>query len=212
MDELTIKLVIVLIPGAIATLVFGKLVLHKEWSSFRFILNSILFGIVAYIFLQLIVNLLNFLGIEIHELTVWKNLIDASLIPYNEVVLASFVSIAIAFFTSLIENRKVINRIANFFGISAKYGDENLYSMFLNSKDVQFIYLRDIQNKLTYHGWVKSFSETDNISEIRLADVAVYNYSDSEFLYEVNEVYLSLNKQQIIIETVKLNEDGKKTS
>ncbi|MEP4780542.1 MAG: hypothetical protein ABJZ18_06185 [Algibacter sp.] len=125
------------------------------------------------------------------ELTIWNNLNNASSIPYKEVGFASIFSIVISFIASLIENRKVINRIAGFFGISAKYGDENLYSMFLNSKDVEFIYLRDIKNQLTYHGWVKSFSETENISEIRLCDVAVYNYSDSELLYEVEEVYLS---------------------
>ena len=49
MSELTIKLIIILIPGAIATLIFGKLILHKEWSSFRFVLYSILFGIVSYV-------------------------------------------------------------------------------------------------------------------------------------------------------------------
>lgn len=65
---------------------------------------------------------------------------------------------------------------------------------------------------MTYHGWVKSFSENDNVSEIRLADVAVYNYSDSEFLYEVDEIYLSLNKHEIIIEIAKLEENGKEIS
>ncbi|MEP3229365.1 MAG: hypothetical protein ABJN84_01335 [Flavobacteriaceae bacterium] len=192
MSELTIKLIIILIPGAIATLIFGKLILHKEWSSFRFVLYSILFGIISYLLLQLTINLINLCVCnDLSELTIWNNLNNASSIPYKEVGFASIFSIVISFIASLIENRKVINRIAGFFGISAKYGDENLYSMFLNSKDVEFIYLRDIKNQLTYHGWVKSFSETENISEIRLCDVAVYNYSDSELLYEVEEVYLS---------------------
>jgi len=47
MSELTIKLIIILIPGAIATLIFGKLVLHKEWNNFKFVLYSILFGVVS---------------------------------------------------------------------------------------------------------------------------------------------------------------------
>ncbi|MDT0687151.1 hypothetical protein [Autumnicola psychrophila] len=213
MSELTIKLIIILIPGAIATLIFGKLILHKEWSSFRFVLYSIIFGILSYLFLQLIINGLNlFSCIELSDLTIWKNLNNASLIPYQEVGFATTISIIVAFFSSMIENRKIINRVAGFFGISAKYGDENLYSMFLNSKNVQFVYLRDIKNQLTYHGWVKSFSENETVSEIRLADVAVYNYSDSKFLYEVGEVYLSLNKQEIIIEIAKLEENGQETS
>ena len=209
MSELTIKLIIILIPGAIATLIFGKLILHKEWSSFRFVLYSILFGIVSYLTLQLIINGINLCKCnDLPELTIWSNLNDASSIPYKEVILASIISIILAFIATMIENRKVINRVAGFLGISGKFGDENLFSMFLNSKEIEYIYLRDIKNQLTYHGWVKSFSENDNISEIRLCDVAVYNYSDSEFLYEVGEIYLSLNKQEIIIELANIENDG----
>ena len=212
MSELTIKLIIILIPGAIATLIFGKLILHKEWNNFRFVLYSILFGITSYLILQLIINGINIcICNDLPELTIWSNLNKASSIPYKEVGFTSMISIIIAFIASMIENRKVINKIAGFLGISGKYGDENLYSMFLNSKNVEFIYLRDIKNKLTYHGWVKSFSENDSISEIRLCDVAVYNYTDSEFLYEVEEVYLSLNKQEIIIELAKTKENGEET-
>lgn len=144
MSELTIKLIIILIPGAIATLIFGKLILHKEWNSFRFVLYSILFGIISYFFLQLVINGLNLLPyINLSDLTIWSNLNNSSLIPYQEVGFAAIISIIFAFLASMIENRKIINRVAGFFGISAKYGDENLYSMFLNSKNVQFVYLRD---------------------------------------------------------------------
>lgn len=153
MSELTLKLIIILIPGAIATLIFGKLILHKDWSSFRFVLYSILFGIVCYLLLQLIINGLNLIICrDLPELTIWSNLSNAYYIPYKEVGFASIFSIAIAFVASMIENRKVINKLAGFLGVSGKYGDENLYSMFLNSKDIEFIYLRDIKNKLTYHG------------------------------------------------------------
>ncbi|MBI6121355.1 hypothetical protein [Salegentibacter maritimus] len=208
MSELTIKLIIILIPGVLSTLTFGKLILHKEWSSFRFTLYSVLFGIITYLILQIIINLLNLISIfDIANLTIWDNLNDATSIPYREVIWASIISILVAFIAAKIENNKIINKLANQLGISGKYGDENLYSMFLNSKEVEFIYLRDIKNQLTYHGWVKSFSENDNISEIRLSDVAVYNYGDSELLYEIAEVYLSLKKEEIIIELANLKED-----
>lgn len=213
MSELTIKLIIILIPGAIATLIFGKLIFHREWNSFRFVLYSILFGIVSYIILQLIINGINIcISNDLPELTIWNNLNDASSIPYKEVGFTSLISIVISFIASMIENRKIINKVAGFFGVSEKYGDENLYSNFLSSKSVDFIYLRDIKNQLTYHGWVKSFSENDNISEITLCDVAVYNYTDSEFLYDVEEVYLSLNKQEIIIELAKKIHNGEEES
>ncbi|MEI6864450.1 hypothetical protein [Flavicella sp.] len=70
------------------------------------------------------------------ELTIWSNLNDASSIPYKEVIFASIISIILAFIATMIENRKVINRVAGFLGISGKFGDENLFSMSLNSKEV----------------------------------------------------------------------------
>lgn len=210
-SELTIKLIIILIPGAIATLIFGNLILHKAWNNFRFILYSILFGITSYFVLQLGINFVNLCNnCSISDLTVWNNLSDTSAIPYSEVGFASIIAIIVAFTASMIQNRKLIYNIAGILGVSRKYGEENLFSNFLSNKEVDYIYLRDIKNQLTYHGWVKSFSENELLSEILLSDVAIYNYSDSQYLYEINEVFLSLNKHEIIIETAKPLIHGKK--
>ncbi|MCU0370364.1 MAG: hypothetical protein MUC31_03025 [Bacteroidales bacterium] len=206
MTALTIKLIIILIPGAIATIVFGKLILHKEWSNFKFILYSILFGIFSFLALQLLIEVLNCLfELKISSLTIWENLTNENSIPYEEVLFSSIISILLALLASFLENRKWINVLAKRLSVSKKYGEENLFSRFLNDPKTEFVYLRDVKNNLTYHGWVKSFSENETISEIRLADVSVYSYSESEELYEVEEVYLSLNKTDIIIEKAIVN-------
>lgn len=201
MTALTLKLIIIFIPGAIATIIFGKLILHKEWSNFKFILFSVLFGVFSYLILQLIISLFNLcLSRNISDLTLWSTLSDAKAIPYFEVLFSSIISIILAFFISYIENNKWIYNFAKRLKISNKYGDENLYSRFLNDSSTEYIYLRDIKNNLTYYGWVKSFSESSQVTEIRLAEVSVYSYSDSDLFYEIDEVYLSLNKSEIIIE------------
>lgn len=58
---------------------------------------------------------------------------------------------------------------------------------------------------MTYLGYVKSFCETETISEIVLADVSIYTCESSEFLYEIEEIYLSFPKTEIIIEKAKNN-------
>jgi hypothetical protein len=210
MSELTLKLIIILIPGAISTIIYGKLILHKDWSSFKFVLYSILFGTFSYFILQLIINISNqCLCFEIPDLSLWESITDSSNIPYLEVLFSSFISIITPFFVAYIQNRKVINYIGQRLGISNKYGEENLFSMFLNEKEVEWIYLRDIKNNLTYHGWVKSFSESETISEIRLCDVTVYEYKSSDELYEVKEIYLSLNKHEIKIELANIIDSEK---
>lgn len=201
MSELTVKLIILLLPGAISTLIFGKLILHKEWDSFKFVLYSILFGAFSFLILQIILNLLNLVFDSfIESLTIWNTLTNSQEIPYAEIGYSTIISVVLAFVISRIENKKVISKIAKSLGISNKYGDENLFSRFLNSPNTDYVYVRDIKNNLTYHGWVKSFSESENVSEIRLCEVIVYTYINCEKIYEVPEVYLSFNKYDIIIE------------
>lgn len=95
----------------------------------------------------------------------------------------------------------MLNKFSNKFKISTKYGDENLYSHFLNANEIDDIYLRDIKNNLVYHGVVSFFSEKENFKEIVLNDVSVYRYEDSEHLYDIERVYLSLKTDDLVIES-----------
>ena len=63
-----------------------------------------------------------------------------------------------------------------------------------------YVYVRYIKHNLTYLGNVLSFSETDEFKELVLSNVSVYSYDKSELLYEVGEIYLSLSKDDLIIE------------
>ena len=108
-----------------------------------------------------------------------------------------------------IDHYKLINRFGKWIKLSNKYGDENLYSYFLNAKEVEEVYVRDVENKLTYHGFVNSFSETDEIKELVLLDVVVYDYETSQKLYSLDKIYLSKSKENLIIELpYKNNENG----
>lgn len=48
-SELTHKLIIILIPGAIATRIYQKVTIHEKWTSFIFVVNSIVFGGFSYL-------------------------------------------------------------------------------------------------------------------------------------------------------------------
>ena len=53
-------------------------------------------------------------------------------------------------------------------------------------------------------------SENNKFKEIVLEEVTVYNYPNSEKLYDVESIYLCFSKDNIIIESAKLKENGKK--
>lgn len=194
-SALALKLILILIPGGLATLILEKLTTYLKWEPFKFIINSILLGGLSYLLSDLVFYIFCAEDIKNFWLTFTSNNI-----PFWEIIRATGVSIVIGFFSAWIENNKMITRFARKFKIADKYGEENLYSYFLNSKEVTEVYVRDIPNDLTFHGIVDSFSENEQISEITLRKVKVYRYSDSAFLYDMPKVFLSRAKNAIFIE------------
>lgn len=195
-SELTLKLIIILIPGAIATRIYQKVTIHDKWTSFQFIANSILFGSFSYLITELFIDLIYK---DERLFTFWNDL-PGNEIPYDIVLKACGFSVLIGLTVSAIDHYKILNRFAKKIKITNKYGDENLYSYFLNASNVNEIYLRDIENNTTYHGIIESFSETENNCEIVLWDVAVYVDEPHSYDYEVDKVYISRLKSKVVIE------------
>lgn len=202
-SELTIKLIIILVPGAIASLIYERLTIHKKWTSFEFIVMSILFGGLSYILAQYAHNLLGFL--ETGALDEFWNNLPSKEIPFYAVSSALVSSIFIGLISSSIDHYKVANRIGKKILISNKYGDENLYSYFLNANNIKEVYFRDKAKGLTYHGEVESFSEADDFKELVLRDVKVYSYENSELFYEIDKLYIARSKDDITMEVPHIN-------
>lgn len=188
-SELAVKLIILLIPGALAALIVEKLAIHTKWNEFKFIIYAIIFGSLSYLVLGFFGSADNF----------WQNL-PAKEIPFDVVWKACIAGILIGFISVAIDTHKLISKLARKLKISNKYGDENLYSYFLGSKEVNEVYVRDKANNLTYWGFVDSYSETEEASEIVLRAVRVYDYETSDYLYDSDKVYLSRKKDEITIE------------
>lgn len=200
-SELTIKLILLLIPGAIASLIFEKLTLHRKWTAFKFIAHSVLFGGLSYLLAQWILNPSN----NDSSLTrFWQNLPSGE-IPFQAIKKAFIMSVLVGFVASGAEHYKIVNRVGKILRLTNKYGDENLYSYFLNAKNVSEVYVRDIKNNLTYHGMINSFAEKGELIELLLRDVGVYQYETSEFLYEIDKIYLSMSRADIVIELPFIN-------
>lgn len=195
-SELTLKLILLLIPGSLACIIYERLTIHKQWTSFKFITNAILFGAISYLIAGVLYNIC---GTDESFKSFWDNLPTKD-IPYNVILKSSLISIFVGLASTGIDHYKLINRFGKLIKLTNKYGDENLYSYFLNAEEVDEVYVRDIENKLTYHGFVNSFSETDEIKELVLLDVVVYDYDTSTKLYALDKIYLSKSKENLIIE------------
>jgi len=47
-SELTIRLIVLLLPGMIASLIIEKLTVHSKWEPFKFVIYSVILGMLSY--------------------------------------------------------------------------------------------------------------------------------------------------------------------
>lgn len=214
-STLTLKLIIILIPGAISTFLFDALTTHKEWTPFKFIINSILMGIIAYLLLQgtewlysHAYNIFSKNKMTSEPLHIWSSLSDSKSIPYEEVALGAIFGFLVGLAATALYFYKVLNKFSKWLRLSNKYGDENLYSYFLNAQGTRIVYVRNVKLNITYYGYVKAFSETENISELVMTDVSIYDYQATRKFYDVDQIYLSFAKTDVIIELANPKEEN----
>ena len=202
-SALTLKLILLLTPGALAAIIHKRLTIqHKKQSDFMFVIMAIMNGIFAYLILQILSivkvfthNIFNCCNKkEYYAIDTFKNISTNNAIPYSDIILASIISVLLGILITKLENDKTLFIIARKLKVSNKYGDENLYSHYLNSPKVGWVYVRDIGNSITYFGFIHSFSENNKFKEIVLEEVTVYNYPNSEKLYDVESIYLCFSK------------------
>jgi len=150
---------VILFPGLISTVIADKITVHsKNWDSFKYGIYSFVFGVFCYVIVQILSWLmtyiperLNILPLRAGTLAVWSIVTDnRARIDLREVFAA-------AFFGAFLVNYKIFHKFAQKLLISQKYGDENLYSYYLNAKEIDWVYVRDFERKLTYQGRVISF-------------------------------------------------------
>ncbi|MFN8308814.1 MAG: hypothetical protein U0T73_02520 [Chitinophagales bacterium] len=206
-SALTFKIIVLLTPGVLAAIIYRRLTIsHKPLPDFMFFISAIIQGLFSYMVLQMIIIIYHFFDTccfsDFHYPTLhfFRNSPMNDMIPYKEVFAASCIGITLGFAMSAFENSSILFRLARIFDVSKKYGDDNLFTRFLGLDEIEWIFVRDIKNGLTYKGWVRFHSENEDCKELVLYDVSVYNYKDSEKLYEINSIYLCLPIDSIIIE------------
>lgn len=202
---------VILFPGVIATLIADHLIVHtKPWGSFRYSLYSFVLGIISYIFLQLVVwpfaffdSQIDFLPDLAGDLDIWKFAISPTYkFEITEVIAATIISMLGSLLLSAAVNNKLFVKLAQDLKISSKYGDENLYSYYLNAQSIDWVYIRDKENNLTYQGRILAFSENENFQELVLHEVTVFGYADSEEYYSVPTMYITKPFGKFVIEQI----------
>lgn len=207
MSQFVVTLIVIMFPGIISAIVADKITNHSKWDAFKFGLYSLVLGILCYALLQALSLVFDFfvdegLSSRWNWLSIWGRASreDVGINQY-EVGLAVVLAVPVAFMASSCINYKIFNKLAGALKVSSKFGDENLFSYFMNGGDIDWVYIRDRNSQLTYEGQVMSFGENESCHEIVLANVKVYTYANSKLCYEVPYMYLCKPFGEIVIES-----------
>ncbi|MCR4457559.1 hypothetical protein [Pseudescherichia sp. L3] len=210
MNALTVSLVAIMIPGVIMALIYDTYTQHKPWDSFRYILMSVVFGIVTYltmqagiIIYQFINGLMDTKSIKWHLLSVWSiaNGQEKISISPLEILIGGIVSIPLGLVSVLISTKRKLHEFLLRKGISNKYGDDNVFIRsieLMNSID-GFCHLSLHDDGWLIHGKLFLYNENDKTQEVGLRDATVYLASDGTILYKTNLLYISREYGKIVM-------------
>jgi hypothetical protein len=179
--------------------IHSRYALKGEKTQFDLILNAFIFGVLSYAFLYIIYRYKGW-SLKLFELeTESKKLIQPEIFP--EIIEAVMIAIVCGVISVYIENYKLFTRLVQKIGATKMYGDEDVWDFVFNSpsRAVNFVHFRDFEQRATYAGFVEIFSETGQLREIVLGDVAVYDFEGTE-MYRVPRLYLARGRENIHIE------------
>ena len=124
----------------------------------------------------------------------------------EQIVKLTVIDIIIGVLSAFIYNKKFLYKIGKCLKITKQYGEEDVWSYINNSKEMEWVYVRNYKNGLSYSGYIQLFSDSNEKREVLLGNVSVFFTDTAELLYEMENVYLSLDNHDISIEFYKKEE------
>ena len=200
MDALTLKLLILFLPGFLCLFVIRSLASVKEDNNYQAAITALVLGLVSYLtywpFHKWLCS---------SDYTVFDSILGAD--KENKLDLfiiagCSIWSLILGVVASIFINRKIFHRVMHKLGVTNKFAERDVWSFVMNTEDknLEWIFLRDFENDQLYFGHVKAFSSTAAECELLLSDVKVYENSSGIFMYDVPVIYLSRDVKKIAIE------------
>lgn len=210
MNVFTVSIFYLMIPGVLMALIYDKYTQHQKWDSFRYILMSIVFGIVTYLSMQVIIsayqlvtNLSDTKSIKWFVLSIWSvaDQKDGVRISPIETLLGGFLAIPLGLIAVYLNKKRTIHNILVNRGISNKYGDDNVFFRSIEemteSNDFAFILI--LEDELTIHGHIRYYNESQETQELGLEQVTVYSSIDGTVKMKTNFLYLSKGFGEMMI-------------
>lgn len=228
-SELTLRLMLIFFPGIVCHLIVDPLTVHKDRQPFQVLLFAFVYGVLSYLIYAAILYggfyvSSSFLaatgGIKVpvdgssafqNPQVAFANFLLDPKRPLNltEIICATTIAIVLAFAITALHYQKSLFDFAHAIGATGKFGDPNVWSFAMNSKELRWVVVRDLQKDLMFQGYIRAFSDIDEkVAELLLVSVHVFRESTGQKLYETDTMYLARKPDDITIEFPAFDESS----
>ena len=195
-SELTIKLIILFLPGLISASLLQMFENgRKKLDNREFLILVVINSFISYLIPCL------FYGYN----TFFKSLMDTSvIIDYKEVLCSSTISVGLGIVETYFVNYCLLYKIAQWAKLTTKSGQDTVWDEFLDNEGKgisSFVYIRNYETNEIYCGSVANYSMSSNSQkEIILNNVYVYDLNNrNKILYHCEKLYVCLNNTENIL-------------
>lgn len=214
MNEFSITLLVLGLPGIVCLFLTHRLIGRPERSIIEIVFLVFVYSVLSYSLVDLsgiILNLLPCVNIENWVLTM---LLTATKPKAQTLLCAVVASIILAYLVSYTVRFSLVNKIGQKINATKRYGDEDVWHYFHNAPEDQkndgWVIVRDLKQGLAYHCYISTWSDSGMDRELVLSDVSVFVSDTGDYLYDTQHLYISRNKDDIVIEIPPPGVESKK--
>jgi len=210
MSEFTLKLLILAFPGIICYFSAQKLIGYKKKPALEVVLLIFCYSMFSYLISIFFFSMSGSLSLDIYlriltsTFSESSKVLEESMSIYCLIIAASCMGLIISVALSKIEMYNLFNRAVFFLKLTDRKSDTDLWQLF-NKEQSEWVFIRDTKDNLVYFCSIYAYSETEKDRELILRDISVYTSDNPEMspIYELEWMYISRNKDEIIIEIPK---------
>lgn len=212
-DKFLLHLIILLIPGFFGVVISRR---YKSIGKSKKILDSwfdiieiIAYTVLSCLVYDLVVGIINNYSKSDIEFVFFKITSEDQIFSNTQFLFLTIINYVFGIISAYFYNYKLAYKFGRLIKITKHFGEEDVWSLFHSTKDIDYIYLRDHKTGLTYYGFIELFSDSGEKREVVLGDVSVYKTDGGSYLYDVPKVYLSRDEYDITIELPIENNEKK---
>ncbi len=203
-----IRISFLLLPGIIGRMLYNNLIGKKPKKDWEEFFEILIFSLVTYIIYANLCSLFT-TGEFITEISIFNKILNEEIqIQWEEIYPATGVAIIITLIASAFHTYKIINKFGRLINVTKRYGDEDLWDLFHNTPNIEWVVIRDHKLDLAYFCYEKYVSDLGNKRELILKDVEVFNNS-GQFLYKADAMYIARDDYDLTIEVPDFKESNR---